>query len=390
MYDFKSIIPRRNTDSVKWDVKPNELPMWVADMDFKAAPEIIDAMQKKVAFGIFGYEEPHADYFNAVADWYATEHHARPKTAWMLFCTGVVPSISSTVRRVSNVGDNVVVQAPVYNIFYNSIINNGRHILSSDLLYDSANHQYSINWQDLEAKLAEPLSTMMILCNPHNPVGKVWSRDELIKISRLCMKYHVTLFSDEIHGDLVCGSPEYTPVFSLPDDLIQNTIVSVSPSKTFNVAALHAATIIVPNEGLRNIVNRGINTDELGEPNLLAIPGTIAAYTKGYQWLAELKQQLTRNRDIFTNYCEQFIPQIKVIASNATYLVWIDCSTITRDSSQLEDFIRQDTGLYISAGSVYGGNGNQFLRVNIACPETTLQDGLKRLKKGIETYINQK
>lgn len=387
MYDFKSIIPRRNTNSVKWDVKPNELPMWVADMDFKAAPEIIEAMQKKVAFGIFGYEEPHADYFNAVADWYEAEHHARPNVDWMLFCTGVVPSISSAVRRVTNVGDNVVVQAPVYNIFYHSIVNNGRHVLSNDLLYNRRQHTYSVDWADLEAKLADPLSTMMILCNPHNPVGKVWSRDELIRISKLCATHHVTLFSDEIHGDLVVGEPAYTPLFSLPESLLQNAIISVSPSKTFNVAALHAATVIVPNEGLRNIINRGINNDELGEPNLLAIPGTIAAYTKGHQWLAELKQQISRNRETFTNYCESFIPQVKVVASNATYLVWIDCSEITDDSSQLEAFIRQETGLYVSAGTVYGGNGNQFLRVNIACPQLMLQDGLKRFKRGIQTYV---
>ncbi|MFD1125273.1 MalY/PatB family protein [Lentilactobacillus raoultii] len=390
MYDFNSVIPRRKTDSVKWDVKANELPMWVADMDFKTAPEIIDAMQKKVSFGVFGYEQPGSDYFNAVADWYATEHHARPKTDWMLFCTGVVPSISSAVRRVSHIGDNVVVCAPVYNIFYNSIINNGRHVLSSDLVYDAKTLQYHINWQDLEAKLADPLSTMMILCNPHNPVGKVWSKDDLVSISRLCIKHHVTLFSDEIHGDLVMGDPQYTPLFALPEELLQNAIISVSPSKTFNVAALHAATVIVPNANLRNIVNRGINTDELGEPNLLAIPGTIAAYTQGHQWLAELKAQLTRNRTTFTTYCQQSIPQIKVVPSNATYLMWLDCSAITTDSAQLEAFIRQQTGLYVSAGNIYGGNGNRFLRVNIACPPALLQDGLNRLKRGIAQYLDAK
>ncbi len=390
MYDFKSIIPRRDTDSVKWDVKPNELPMWVADMDFKAAPEIITAMQKKVQFGIFGYEEPHTDYFNAVANWYESEHQTRPDPDWMIFCTGVVPSISSTVRRVSNVGDNVVVQAPVYNIFYNSILNNGRHVLSSDLVYDQQAHSYSVDWDDLEKKLADPLSTMMILCNPHNPVGKVWSKAELIRISQLCLKHHVTLFSDEIHGDLVCSKPAYTPIFSLPKDLIQQTIAAVSPSKTFNVAALHAATVIVPNEGLRNIVSRGLNTDELAEPNLLALPGSIAAYTQGHKWLAELKQQLIKNRQILTEFCNQNIPQIHVVTSNATYLVWIDCGELTTDSDQLERFIRDRTGLYVSAGTVYGGNGNQFLRINIACPETMLIDGLNRLKQGIEAFTSDK
>lgn len=386
MYDFTSIIPRRNTDSVKWDVQDNELPMWVADMDFKAAPEIITAMKKKVEFGVFGYEEPHADYFQAVANWYKQEHHADPATDWMLFCTGVVPAISSAVRRVSNVGDNVVIQAPVYNIFYNAIINNGRHVLSSDLTYDQRTHQYSIDFADLEQKLADPLSTMMILCNPHNPVGKVWSKDDLTKIAKLCNQYHVTLLSDEIHGDLVFGQPDYTPLFSLPEALIQNAIICVSPSKTFNVAALHAATVIVPNEALRNKVNRGINTDELGEPNLLAIPGTIAAYTKGHQWLAELRQQIKHNHQMVVDFCAKNIPAIAVVPSHATYLVWLDCSQLTDNTDKLETFIRKETGLYVSAGSEYGGNGNQFLRMNIACPETMLADGLQRLEKGIQLF----
>lgn len=386
MYDFTSIIPRRNTDSVKWDVKPNELPMWVADMDFKVAPEILNAMTQKVKFGIFGYEEPHDDYFNAVADWYKREHHATPKKDWMFLSTGVVPTISSSVRRVTNVGDNVLVQAPVYNIFYNSIVNNGRHVLSSDLVYNADTHQYHIDFDDLENKMADPLTTMMILCNPHNPIGKVWTRDELVKINRLCIKYSVTLLSDEIHGDLVFQGQDYTPMFSLPDDLIQNVIVCVSPSKTFNVAALHVATVIIPNTALRNKVNRGINSDELGEPNLLAIPGTIAAYTDAGPWVHELRKQIKANYDTVVAFCETNIPSVTVVPSTATYLVWIDVSQLTNDSAKLESFIRKETGLYVSAGTIYRGNGNLFLRMNIASPASMVEDGLKRLKVGIEKF----
>lgn len=390
MYDFTSVIPRRNTDSVKWDVKPNELPMWVADMDFKVAPEILDAMRQKVDFGIFGYEEPHDDYFDAVASWYTKEHHVTPKKEWMFLSTGVVPTISSSVRRVTNVGDNVLVQAPVYNIFYNSIVNNGRHVLSSDLIYNAAVHQYAINFDDLETKLADPLTTMMILCNPHNPIGKVWTKDELIKINQLCIKHSVTLLSDEIHGDLVFKGADYTPMFSLPEDLIQNVIVCVSPSKTFNVAALHAATVIIPNKALRNKVNRGINTDELGEPNLLAIPGTIAAYTKAGQWVHELREQIRTNYETVTSFCESNIPDVTVVPSTATYLVWIDVSKLTSDSAKLESFIRQETGLYVSAGTVYGGNGNLFLRMNIASPAAMVQDGLQRLQNGVAQFKHAK
>lgn len=382
-YDFETTIDRRKTDSVKWDVADNELPMWVADMDFKTAPEIITAIEKKAQDGIFGYEEPHSDYFNAVADWYESEHGTRPKTDWMMFVTGVVPAISSAVRRVTSVGDNVLVQAPVYNIFYNSIVNNGRHVLSNDLVYN--NYDYEIDFDDLESKLAEPLTTMMILCNPHNPVGKIWSRDNLERIAQLCNQYHVTLLSDEIHGDLTFGA-QYTPMFSLDESLIQKLIVCVSPSKTFNVAAMHAATIIVPNEDLRSKVSRGINTDELAEPNSFAIPVTIAAYEHGHEWLAELKQKLEENHRLVSEFLSAELPEVKLIPSQATYLLWIDTSKVSDDSQELAGFIRKETGLYLSAGNVYGGNGNDFLRLNIACPTETVRDGLNRLKVGIKKY----
>ena len=229
-----------------------------------------------------------------------------------------------------------------------------------------------------------------IVNSPHNPIGKVWSRDELIKINQLCIKHSVTLLSDEIHGDLVFQGDDYTPMFSLPDDLIQNVIVCVSPSKTFNVAALHAATVIIPNQVLRDKVNRGINTDELGEPNLLAIPGTIAAYTKAGQWVHKLRQHIRANYQTVVDFCQKNIPDVTVVPSTATYLVWIDVSQLTDDSAKLESFIRSQTGLYVSAGTVYGGDGNHFLRMNIASPASMIDDGLNRLKNGIEQFKQSK
>lgn len=383
MYDFENTIDRRHTDSIKWSGAATDLPMWIADMDFKTAPEIQQAMQAKIDQGIFGYEEPHADYFNAVADWYATEHNARPDTDWMIFTTGVIPAISATVRRVSNVGDNVVVTAPVYNMFYNSIENSGRHTLSSDLLYDRETGHYQIDFADLEKKLADPLSTMMILCNPHNPIGRIWTRAELVKIATLCRDNGVTLLSDEIHGDLRLTDTDYTPMFSLPADLMQNLIVCVSPSKTFNVAAMHAATVIVPNAHLRAIVNRGVNTDEVAEPNLLAIPGTIAAYTKGHHWLAELRSHLQHNYQLVADFCARPDIKLRLVPADATYLLWLDAGDISHDSGALADAIHAKTGLQLSAGNVYRGNGNDFLRMNIACPEAMLRDGLDRLARAL-------
>lgn len=357
-YDFKTVVNRRHTDSVKWDVKDNELPMSIADMDFKTAPEITLAMQEKLKLDAFGYEEVGKDYFNAVCNWYRLEHGVNADPTWMLFATGVVPAISSIVRRISHLGDNVLVQEPVYNIFYNSIENNGRHVLSSDLVYHA--EKYEIDWQDLENKLADPLTTLMIFCNPHNPTGIVWTRTEVERIASLCQKYHVILLSDEIHGDLVRDNVKYTPVFSVSEALRDNIISLVSPSKTFNVAALHAATVIIPDENLRYIVNRGLNSDELAEPNLLAIPATIAAYTEGFSWLHELLVIINRNFNYAAKEITNNLEDVKIVSGPATYLLWLDVSKVSSNSQELADYIRKETGLIVSPGSIYRGNGNKF------------------------------
>ncbi len=383
-YDFVNAPDRSMTDSVKWHVKKGDLPMSIADMDFKTAPEIIAAMKEKISLGVFGYEWPEDDYFNAVADWYEKEHGHRPQEEWLIFTTGVVPAISAVVRRISHIGDNVLVQAPVYNVFYNSIENNGRHVLSNDLQFDGSN--YTVDWEDLEQKLALPLTTLMIFCNPHNPVGKVWTQEEVQKIADLCFKHHVVLLSDEIHGDLVREGPDYTPAFSVNGPARDNVISLVSPSKTFNVAALHAATAIVPNSNLRAMVNRGLNSDEVAEPNLLAIPGTIAAYEHGHDWLQALIKQLNVN---FT-YAQEFIgnnlPQVKVVSGKATYLIWLNVEQISTDSQELADYLEKKTGLVLSPGSIYRGNGHNFLRMNLACPLAMVKDGLERLKTGLTEY----
>lgn len=384
-YDFETRPDRSKTDSVKWGgLKPNELPMWIADMDFKTAPEIRAALKKKIEVGAFGYEWPGDDYFNAVADWYQTEHGVRPQTDWMIFTTGVVPAISSIVRRVANLGDNVLVQEPVYNIFYNSIENNGRHVLSNDLKFDG--EHYSIDWEDLEQKLALPLTTLMIFCNPHNPIGMVWSPAEVQKLADLCHKYHVVLLSDEIHGDLVREGASYTPAFSVTGPSRENLISLVSPSKTFNVAALHAATAIVPGLFLRQKVNRGLNSDEVAEPNLLAIPGTIAAYEHGHAWLAALKEQLRSNFALASKLIQTQLPEVKIITGRATYLMWLDIAKISKNSAAVAKFLREQTGLIVSAGSIYRGNGHDFLRINLACPASMVQDGIQRLIKGLTAY----
>ncbi len=383
-YDFDTILDRQHTNSEKWDVKPGKLPMTTADMDFKTAPEIMQAMKDKINAGAFGYEYPSQEYFDAVAHWYKIEHNAEAQTSWMRFATGVIPSITASVNHLSHTGDNVLLMEPVYNTFYNSILNSGRHALASQLKYDRSTYTYSVDWDDLEEKMSNPLTTLMILCNPHNPTGYVWSRDELMRIIKLAQKHGVIVISDEIHGDLVLKGPDYTPTFSLPEEYRQNLVTLVSTSKTFNVAALHAATGIVANPILREHFTRAINKYEVAEPNLLAIPGTIAAYTQGADWLHQLKKYLLDNREYLEQFISDNLPQLHVVPGTATYLVWIDVSEVTKDSNALAQKIRQETGLIINPGTYYHGNGNEFIRINIAYPLAQIKDGLTRLAKAIK------
>ena len=385
-YNFSKLTNRFNTNSLKWDVNNNELPMWVADMDFETAPEIREAIRKKVDFGIYGYTIIPDEYYLSISNWWERRHNFKIEKEWILFCTGVVPAISSIVRKMTREGDNVLVQAPVYNIFYNSIVNNNRKVLSSDLCFDGK--EYSIDFEDLERKLSDPATTLMILCNPHNPIGKVWSKETLKKIGELCIKYNVLVVSDEIHCDLTYGN-SYTPFASISPEIAQNSITCIAPTKTFNLAGVQSSNIIVPNDEIRRMVNRGINTDEVAEPNAFAIEATIAAFTKGEPWLNELIEYLAENKRVVQEFIYNELPSLNIIHSDATYLLWIDCSSITKDSLEFCKFIRKETGLYVSSGHVYGSNGGHFIRMNIACQRERVEDGLSRLKVGVDKYIKR-
>ncbi len=364
MFDFDTVINRRNSNSLKWDVAEHELPMWVADMDFKTAPAIIEALQNRVNHGVFGYNIVPNEWYDAYISWWQRRHQITFAKDWLIFATGVVPILSSVVRKLTSVAENVLIMTPVYNIFYNSILNNGRNVLECPLTYEHG--QYSINWQDFEEKLALPQTSMFILCNPHNPVGKIWDADTLARIGELCAKYAVTVIADEIHCDLTAPNLAYTP-FAKVNDLNRNiSVTCIAPTKTFNIAGLQTACAVVPNPVLRHRVNRGLNTDEVAEPNSFAITATIAAFMHGEPWLEELRVYLQANKE----YCVQQLQpyDVHVVSTDATYLLWLDCSAYTTDSEQFAHNIRQTTGLYVSAGAEYGKGGERFLRLNVACP----------------------
>ncbi len=384
-YDFDKRIDRRGTNSLKWDVAENELPMWVADMDFETAPEVRAAIQERAAHGVFGYTIIPEEWYQAYSDWWKERHDFPLEKDWLTFCTGIVPAISSIVRKLTTPAEKVLVLTPTYNIFFNSILNNGRQVLESRLKYEKG--AYRIDYEDLEQKLADPQTTMMIFCNPHNPIGKIWDRDTLERVGELCLKHHVIVVSDEIHCDLTDPGCAYIPFASVSEHCRESCITCMAPTKAFNLAGIQTAAVAVPNPVLRHKVWRGLNTDEVAEPNAFAIDAAVAAFTKGAEWLDELRAYIRDNKQLVVEYVNKQIPQIEVVPSQATYLLWLYCGDIAGFTDGAADFIREKTGLYLSGGAQYGAGGEDFLRMNIACPRAVLEDGLHRLKEGI-TCLN--
>lgn len=405
-YDFDTVIDRRNTSSLKWNVKEEELPMWVADMDFQTAPEIRSAIEKRAAHGVFGYTDIPDAWYQAYIGWWQNRHNYTMEKEWLIFCTGIVPAISSMVRKLTTPAEKVLLQTPVYNIFFNSVLNNGRQVLESPLCYDG--ERYSMDFADLEEKLADPQTTLMILCNPQNPSGNIWDRQTLAAVGELCKKHHVTVISDEIHCDLVAPGCSYVPFASVSETCREISVTCVAPTKTFNIAGLQTAAVIVPDPVLRHKVWRGLNTDEVAEPNAFAVDAAIAAFTEGGSWLDALREYIWKNKETVKAYIAAHIPGVRVVDSDATYLMWLDCGAYysakcgagagnddrsdekhdadcAADISHfdLAGFIREKTGLYLSSGSQYGGNGAQFLRLNVACPNSVVLDGMKRLEAAL-------
>jgi cystathionine beta-lyase len=379
---FDEVIDRSNTQSYKWNVKENELPMWVADMDFRTAPAIREAMQKRLDHGIFGYSLTPDAWYEAYIGWWTRRYQFDMKKEWLLFCNGVIPAISSVVRKLTCPAEKVVVMSPVYNMFYHSIYNNGRNILECPL--DYTDDAYSINFDALEEKCSDPQSTLLILCNPHNPAGILWDRETLSRIGEICDRNHVTVLSDEIHCDLTLPGKAYIPFASVSETCANISVTCIAPTKTFNIAGLQSAAVCIPNPTLRHKVKRALNTDEVAEGNAFSCDAAIAAYEHGEAWLDELRQYLADNRSLAEEFINDQIPGMRAVHGEATYLLWIDCSSIGIPSDQLAVQIREKTGLYLSQGAVYRGNGAQFLRMNLACPRSRVEDGLERLKRAVE------
>lgn len=380
-YDFDEIIDRRGTNCVKWDgaENPDVLPMWVADMDFRTAPAIIEALRSRVDHGIFGYTRVPQSYYEAVTGWFARRHGWNIDKDWIIYTSGVVPALSAIIKALTVPGDKVLIQTPVYNCFFSSIRNNGCEIVESPLIY--TDNTYSIDFDDLESKASDPKVKAMILCNPHNPAGRVWSRDELIRIGEICIRYDVVVIADEIHCELVMPGYEYTPFASISEEFSRHSVSCVSPSKAFNIAGLQIANIVCADAGRRAKIDRAININEVCDVNPFGVIALQAAYNEGGEWLDQLLEYIHGNYEYMRRFCEEHLPDFPITKSEGTYLVWMDCRKFGMTSAELEKVLIQDAKLWLNAGTMYGKDGEGFMRWNIACPRALMIEGLKRFEK---------
>ena len=342
-YQFDKPISRRGTLSMKWEVGESELPMWVADMDFETAPEIHEAIRKRAEHGVFGYTIIPEEWYDSIREWWKKRHHFHLKKEWLIFCTGVVPAISTAVRKLTSVAEKIVLLTPVYNIFFNSIVNNGRNVVECPLTYDG--ESYGVDFEKLERVIADPQTTMLIFCNPHNPVGKIWEKETMERIGALCWKHHVVVISDEIHCELTDPGKEYIPFASVSEECKKNSITCIAPTKAFNLAGIQTAAVMVPDPYLRHQMGRALNTDEVAEPNVFAMTAAIAAYREGGPWLDGLRAYLYENKQTAKAFLEQELPEIHLVESEATYLLWLDCRELVEDTEELEQVLRKETGL---------------------------------------------
>lgn len=378
-YDFVSVIDRHNTNSVKWDFFDDDLPMWVADMDFSVAPKIQKAILNRANHPVFGYTIVPDELFEAYIGWWDRRYGLKMSRDDMAYAIGVMPSIASMIRCLSDVGDEILIQSPVYHVFYYFIEDNNRKVLENELVYEDG--QYRMDFDDLDEKLSKV--KLMMLCNPQNPVGKIWSREDLDRILELCKKHEVIVISDEIHCDLTDPGVKYNPFKSA-----DNVIRCLSPSKSFNIAGFQSSVIETVNSELLDKIKTQMHIDNSDACNVFATTAVIAAYNESEDWLDELREVLYENKQTVKEYLESELPIIKLVECDATYLLWLDCSALNTQSKVLSEFLRENQGLFLSAGSDFGECGDNFLRMNIACPKELLLQGLAKLKAGVTAFEN--
>ena len=390
VYDFDKLTRRRGTNSYKWDEcdNPDVIPVWVADMDFETAPCIVKALRQRVEHGIFGYTFVPDSYYDAVTGWFSRRHGWTIDRSWIEYTSGVVPALSATVKALTRPGDKVLVQTPVYNCFFSSIRNNGCEIVENPLRRTA--DTYAVDYDDMERRLSDPLVKLFILCNPHNPAGRVWTPDELRRMNGRCLKHGVRVVSDEIHCELTMPGYTYTPFASIDKECLDNSITLNSPSKSFNTAGLQIANIICNDPATRRRINRAININEVCDVNPFGVIALQAAYNEGGEWLDQLKQYLYANYCALRQFFAERLPLLPVTRLEGTYLVWVDITATGLASDELTELLLHKAKVMVNSGTMYGRKaGEGFIRINIACPRARLMEALERIAAVAEKMTNK-
>lgn len=388
-YDFDEIIDRKRTDSIKWSKKhlkeifsqEDSIPMWIADMDFKTAQPIIDAIIERAKHGIYGYGHKSEEFLEAVISWQKRRNGWDVKKEWILFTPGIIPALNFIVETFCKPGDKVIIQSPVYYPFANIITSNGCNIANNPLIYDKG--KYKINFSELERIAKDDRTKIMFLCSPHNPVGRVWTEEELYRLGEICIKNNVLIVSDEIHSDLIYQPNQHIPFGKISEEFRMNSIVCTSPSKTFNLAGLQVSNIIIPNEKLRNELNHKLTTIDI-DPGSFASVAQIAAYNDGEEWLNQLIMYLEKNLEFIDEFVREHIPRVKLIKPEATYLAWLDFSDLKISDPELQQLMQKKAKVALDDGFIFGSGGELFQRINFACPRIMLQQALENIEKSLE------
>lgn len=384
MYDFDKIVDRRGTSCLKYDFQVERrgrddlLPLWVADMDFALPENILDDIKKRVSHGIFGYTDPKREYFDSVIGWFYSHFGWEGKPEWITVTPGVVVAISVAVRALTKEGEGVLIQQPVYYPFSEAILLNKRKLVNNQLVYE--NGKYSIDFEDFEKKIVDENVKLFILCSPHNPVGRVWTEEELRKMGEICLKYNVFIVSDEIHCDFTYEGHKHTVFPSLGEEFENNVVFCTAPSKTFNIAGLHVSNIFIPNPEIRKKFKSELEAFGFSQPNVLGLTACQSVYSKGEEWYRELKEYIAGNLDFAREYFAENMPKIRLVEPDGTYLIWLDCEKLGLSVEELESFVEDKAKLWVDFGKIFGKESGQFIRLNIACPRKTLRQALEQLR----------
>lgn len=385
-YNFDSINNRVGTNSVKWDIHPDVIPLWVADMDFQVLPELKEALSKRVDEGIFGYTLVPESYYEAIINWFDRRHHWHIDRSWILYTSGVIPAMAAALKAFTLPGEKVLIQTPVYNCFFSSIANCGCEPVENELVREG--NTYRIDFADFENKCADPKTTVFLLCNPHNPAGRVWTKEELERMNEICMRHDVKVISDEIHCELIMPGYTFVPFASVSEACADNSVILNSPTKNFNIAGLQIANIICKNRQWLRRIDRAVNINETCDVNPFGVIALQEAYNRGAEWIDELNAYLYDNYKALKDFFHEELPKLEVLKLEGTYLVWVDITALEFTSDEVADKLLKEAKVWVNSGTMYGRKAGQgYLRINIATPRATLMEGLKRMGRLLSQYL---